>query len=303
MVAIVPLFFCLATQVAPGAINVADSVFTRILKSAIKVKVTNHDRIHQKGEPKIAVTESFFREGNDFRGGAIYCEAAEVDITQSIFEENTANFGGAIFSSVIRTGSFIGLTFEGQSAPSLGGSIVLDSEIGAKDPVKIEDVNFTRSTSGVCSALDMWGGLQICSYCRIERCNSSYAWPALRVSSTAEESTFTKILFADNYSRQKGCCIGLNAAGTRARFESCVFINNRQLAGPGTTLYSEQGKCQVTLMKCTIYGQEIRQFSDQNYKSWVRLPETVFIYDPQVDWSRDTPAPTMTTYCRDCPMI
>ena len=283
-----------------GKYRVLWSMFRGIGRSSVTV----HKRLSHT-DVSLSLSDSVFVSCDGFRGGAVYCESEHVWIRSCVFDNTSANYGGGVFAAGIRDGHFESSVFTYQHARNLGAGIMLDCKVVEFNPVTISGVNFSYGSATSVGALECWGGVQRIIGCVIDHCRSTFSWPAVRISSTEQKSVITDTQFSNNFSRERGCCIGLHLARTRADILNCVFLNNRQLSTSGTTAYTEQTQCSLTFQNCVIYGDRDRQFggSKKPWTTWVTLTNTTFIYDRAVDWSKDTPAPTASPYCHECPLF
>ena len=281
--------------------RITSSLFSDVKTSCLRVA----PRRVANSEAPLNISHCHFIRCTGFRGGAVCCGSMNVSVMLSTFEHNTANYGGGVFAGGIKQGTFNDLTFSNQIAHNLGAGIMLDSDILDFGVVHLNRVNFTHGTSKSVGALECWGGIQHVNSCVINNCSSQFAWPAVRLSSLNEASVLRDTIFTNNFSRQRGCCLGFHLAGTRAVVITCIFLNNRQLSTNGTTAYSQTARCSISFENCTIYGEKWRQFggTKQEWTTWVVLTNTSFIYNETLDFGKDTPAPTATQYPHEGPLI
>ena len=299
------MLLCFGLAVFGSALPLADAGKYRILGSTFqgigRSSVTVRKRLSHT-DVSLSLSDSVFVSCDGFRGGAVYCESEHVWIRSCVFDTTSANYGGGVFSAGIRDGHFESAVFTHVHARNLGAGIMLDSKVVEFRPVIISRVNFSYGSATSVGALECWGGVQRISDCVIDHCESTFSWPAVRISSTEEKSIITDTQFSNNFSRQRGCCIGLHLAKTRADILNCVFLNNRQLSTNGTTAYTEQTHCSLTFENCVIYGDRDRQFGGgkKPWTTWITLTNTTFIHN---DPNKDTPAPTASPYCHECPLF
>ena len=254
-------------------------------------------------DKQFRISKCVFSKCQDFRGGAVYCGSETVWISQCLFTNNRANYGAGVYLAAIQSGLLSMNSFVNNFADNLCAGVMIDSNIDQFESVTINNSNFSGGVAPSVGAIDCWGGAQKISFCQIDHSNSTYAWPAVRISSTKSQSLLENTMFSDNFSRQKGCCVGLSKAMTKLKITACLFFNNRQLGANGTTIFTEESKCEVVLHDCQIFGEKERQFGKLPHQQWLTIINTEFIYDENKDRMKDTPAPTMSPYCHMCPMI
>lgn len=281
-------------------INIRDTNFAYFLKTPIQVETVTSTHLDHE-EPKLAIKSVSFVKCDSFRGGAIYSRSNDILVSNSQFEENSGYYGGALYLISVKQGTIEHTNFLRNTAVNLGGSVILDFHPDKYKTVDFKTTNFTNCRAASVGAIDIWGGFHTMRECQFTGCNSTFAWAVLRIS-PSRSSPIENCLFAENWSRQKGCAIALNGAKTSVKCTTCVFTGNSQHGGAGTTLYTENGRCTGEFIKCRIHGTKERQFGKSAWQNWITLTDTTFIYDPERDWMLDTPAPTASPYCHQCPL-
>lgn len=281
-------------------INIRNTDFAYFLDSPVHVERETLVHLDHK-EPKLLIESARFFRCDGFRGGAVYSLSNDIHIANSQFEENSGYYGGASYLISVKQGVIKHTSFHRNAAVNLGGSVVLDFHPGNYKTVDFKTTNFTHCRAASAGAIDIWGGSHTIRECRFTGCNSTFAWAVLRLSSH-NLSPIENCVFAENWCRQKGCAIALNGPKLSVKCNKCLFTGNSQHGGAGTTLYAENGRCTGEFIKCRIHGNRERQFGKGNWTKWITLTDTTFVYDPKSDWMFDTPAPTASPYCHECPL-
>jgi hypothetical protein len=277
--------------------EISQSSFAHLLSSAVVLQAEN--RI-ETSDLRLDLHNSLFTSCTAFRGGAINAKSSQMVLKFCQFKNNSANYAGAVLASNLQTGKLDSVTFFENFAVNLGASFFLDSALRGFQPLKIGKTNVTYGLSASVGGLECWGGLPQVSLSIIDHCTSTFAHPAVRVSSKLKPSLFSNTLFSNNTSRQKGAAVEIHIYQGIAKFDGCIFIGNRQNGTNGTSIFTENTECEVELIDCVLYGEKQRQFGGFQKTKWVKLTRVTFVYDPIKDFMNDTPAPTRTRDCKTC---
>jgi hypothetical protein len=285
---------------SPLSIRISNTHFSRILETPIFLTQIANDRIISR-EETFMLTDSHISGCDGFQGGGVFCQCITLHIARTQFRSNTAHFGACVFSSNVSSGLITNCAFADSSARSLCAGLFLDSADDDFNVTTLTALNHTGSVSVSVGGVECWGGLQRFSFCRIDRCRSTFSHGAVRISSVGHPSVIADARFTNNTSRQKGAAITLIVLYTLLRVERCFFMDNAQGGGSGTTLYADAGECNVTMTDCVIYGDEARQFNRRKKDSFIALRNVTFVYDPERDFMKDLPWQTRTPDCKTCP--
>jgi hypothetical protein len=274
--------------------------FESMLNSAVRLDWRSAHRA-ELVSGSLYLNKTLFSGCRSFSGGAVHAQCEFASIFGCIFRNNSANYG-VVLASGIESGAINATAFSKNRAVNLGAGLFLDSAVANFTRVFISDSNVTSGTAASVGAVECWGGAQSFGFCVVEKCRSTFAHAAVRVSSVNISSIFESVRFTNNTSRQKGAAVGLFVWRARADFIRCTFIDNSQGGTNGTTVFMDPGDCLVTMKNCVIYGEEARQFNRGKKLNVVDLHHVTFVYDPKKDWWKDTPAMTRTPDCKICPL-
>lgn len=240
------------------------------------------------------MNESYFSDCNGWQGGAIYSESPIVSIKYSDFIKNRANYGAAIFATNVKKGKLKYSALFANTAQNMGAGIFLDSQLKESEHFSITKTNFTKCRAGTVGAIECWGGTPKIKYCEVERCASTHGLAAVRTSSVTSTALLNNVLFFNCTSRQYGCAFSTFQYQSKATLTECIFKYNSNQGTNGTSVWIDNKGTECKLIDCIIYGNPTRQFGSKKFWQDIQQENIKFIYDPEIDYYKDTPAPTRT---------
>jgi hypothetical protein len=294
-----PQTFRSLNLLSPSAFAISQCHFSGFLTAPVRLIQRMSEKIVSTDD-LFTLTDTTLSNCHSFRGGAVFCQCTVVNVARSTFRANSANYGACIFASNLQSGDIADSAFLQSHALSLCAGFFLDSAVELFNRTHLKKLNHSEGLAPSVGAAECWGGLQLFSFCRIDRCRSTFAHAAVRISSVDDPSVLADTLFTNNTSRQQGCAISLIVFRTLAVVERCVFIDNSQGGTNGTTIFAGAAECRAVMRDCVIYGERGRQFSGKNHSQLVALQNMTFIYDPERDFMKDRPSQTRTPDCKTC---